>query len=742
VHYGYLDARVSWELRRSHDASAANVVFVIEEGPRSKVDRVELSGVNEFHEREVSKPLLAQPKRPYDPAFLAIDTLSISRLYQERGFLPTTQASAERGQPDSVAVRVRYDVHEGSRYSIGTIDYEGTGLLKEKLARRELLFKTGDVFRRSRLEQSVERLYDTGLYSQVQVSTFTDTAAATLDLLLRVAERKPRWVDVGIGAGSVDMFRFVGTWGHRNVDQNALLGSLDGLLAVDRQRQDPSTEAQVVKVRQGRASANLVEPWLFGVRLQGQVSLYYEEASDDRDPRFLQLRDARGLEGGMLREFSRIFRASVTARTSLVHQSYVIFLEADEATRDSLSQVLQRYWDNGMALSLSRDTRNDRITPNRGFHPDAGGRNGGRTAQGGQQLPEAAAGLELVLPRRNGWGLAARLSGGAMTPTGEATEDFAPGTQDEDVARVPKERRFFLGGVNSLRGFGENAIPPDGGLAMMLANLEYRIPCGVRSGPRCSWTWGMSGPGRSTSKAADFVAPLERPAGPARGYPLDLRGRGTPPATFRAAETGHLLERAPGVPRLTGVRRAAPVCLPVRHRPELLTHVRRRRSPPTRRRPRPQGVVETLREEIEEAVEHVPQPVRWTVGKLTRLGLLVAAGPARAGAGERDPVLHEPHRAGGARAVAALESHAARAQRPGARVARHPRQSVHGLSRGRAARALSRRRHAARGQGDARGLLRVGAVARASRSDRRDARTAPGAAHRGQRHAATAGVAL
>ena len=40
----------------------------------------------------------------------------------------------------------------------------------------------------------------------------------------------------------------------------------------------------------------------------------------------------------------------------------------------------------------------------------------------------------------------------------------------------------------------------------------------------------------------------------------------------------------------------------------------------------PHGVVETLREEIEEAVEHVPQPVRWTVGKLTRLALLVLAG--------------------------------------------------------------------------------------------------------------------
>lgn len=44
----------------------------------------------------------------------------------------------------------------------------------------------------------------------------------------------------------------------------------------------------------------------------------------------------------------------------------------------------------------------------------------------------------------------------------------------------------------------------------------------------------------------------------------------------------------------------------------------------------PHGVVETLVEEIEEkieeAVEHVPEPVRWTVGKLTRLILLLLAG--------------------------------------------------------------------------------------------------------------------
>src|SRR5205823_1009059 len=42
--------------------------------------------------------------------------------------------------------------------------------------------------------------------------------------------------------------------------------------------------------------------------------------------------------------------------------------------------------------------------------------------------------------------------------------------------------------------------------------------------------------------------------------------------------------------------------------------------------PEHHGVVETLREELHDAVEHVPQPVRWTLGKLLRLAALVAVG--------------------------------------------------------------------------------------------------------------------
>src|SRR6185369_5262565 len=125
-------------------------------------------------------------------------------------------------------------------------DYESAGKIKESLARRELLLKPGETFRRSYLERSVQRLYDTGLYSQVQVSSAIDTSAAKLDMLLRVSERKPRWVDLGIGSGSVDLLRFTGAWGNRNLNHNALMGSLTGELTMDQQQK--SLEDSLSKV--------------------------------------------------------------------------------------------------------------------------------------------------------------------------------------------------------------------------------------------------------------------------------------------------------------------------------------------------------------------------------------------------------------------------------------------------------------------------------------------------------------
>lgn len=505
-HYGYLDARARWRFEPTGDPAAVRVVFEIEEGPRTRISSVALEGVTAFPENELRRSLFARPERPYDPAFLPLDTLRMSALYQDRGYRPHTVASAQRGPEDSLRVAVRYDVQEGPRYRIGDVAFEG-GALKESLARRELLQRPGDWYRRTRLEESVQRLYDTGLYSQVQVSANVDTTDSTLDLDFRLAERRPRWIDLGIGSGTAELFRFTGEWGHRNLNRNALRGVLHGELSLDYQRRNSVDEAQVLRVRTIRTSADLIEPWLLGFRLQGRATLFYEQSNDDRDYRFLHRRRSRGVEVGLLREFSRIFRANLTAHTALVNQSYDILLETDQATRDSLSQVLDRYFDNGMGLALTRDTRDDRVIPGRGSMQTVLLEFAGGPLRGASSYEKLQFTSVWYTPRANGWLLASRVVAGVMAPIGDPSDEFSPGTLDPEVARVPKERRFFIGGVNSLRGFGENSVTGDGGLAMLLGNLEMRIPLWGPLGAEVFMDAGNVWPQASHMRWSDLVAP-------------------------------------------------------------------------------------------------------------------------------------------------------------------------------------------------------------------------------------------
>jgi outer membrane protein assembly factor BamA len=53
------------------------------------------------------------------------------------------------------------------------------------------------------------------------------------------------------------------------------------------------------------------------------------------------------------------------------------------------------------------------------------------------------------------------------------------GSSDPRVERVPSADRFRTGGVNSIRGYTENQIPAppaNGGLALVLGNVELRVP--------------------------------------------------------------------------------------------------------------------------------------------------------------------------------------------------------------------------------------------------------------------------
>jgi len=138
--------------------------------------------------------------------------------------------------------------------------------------------------------------------------------------------------------------------------------------------------------------------------------------------------------------------------------------------------VVDRFKTNSVALGALRDYRDNPINASRGSMQAITAELAGGPLKGTSSFRKLDVVSAWYTPFWRGWVLATRVRAGAIEPTGQAAA-FSPQAQvDEAVARVPLNDRFRTGGVNSIRGYPENSIPFTGGLALMQANAELRIP--------------------------------------------------------------------------------------------------------------------------------------------------------------------------------------------------------------------------------------------------------------------------
>lgn len=501
--HGFLDASVGVGIASTRDSGRMAVIFLIREGPQTRVARVDFAGVRSYPENQLRRRLLTKPGEPFDPFALQLDTLRISELYQERGFRPWVVARAWRGDgADSVRARVEFEVDEGNRFRVGDLFViHNPRAVEERLIRRELLLRTGDFYRRSFMVRSWERLYDTGLFSQVQISPIVDSERDSIDFQVSVRERKPRWLDAGIGSGTAERYRITSQWGHRNLLGVGLQGALGARLAANGSGQ----------FLLARGEASLLAPWIFGRRIRGVVTPFYERADDRTDPDWLRAQHFRGVRFELRRELNRFSRLVLTQDNTWVLQSLTQF--ADSLHPDTIAAkkaaVVPSYSTHSISLGGHWDYRDNPFNPLTGSYHAATIEVAGGPLQGTSSFRKISAVSSWYTPV-GGWVLATRIQAGVMEPTGSASPFSPPGDEDPTVARVPPEDRFRAGGVNSIRGYGDNRIPPRGGLAMIVANAELRIPVAGPLGIEAYLDLGNVWARPEYLKGSDFVPSINR----------------------------------------------------------------------------------------------------------------------------------------------------------------------------------------------------------------------------------------
>lgn len=130
-------------------------------------DRIVIRGNRAISERQIKAAMVTRERRFWVRAGtvqrkqLDQDVERILALYHDHGYL---QARVEPPEPDVDYARGRVtvivDIVEGSQDRVGQIRIAGARVLPESEVRRQLKLRPGDVFSRSRLRDSLERIAD------------------------------------------------------------------------------------------------------------------------------------------------------------------------------------------------------------------------------------------------------------------------------------------------------------------------------------------------------------------------------------------------------------------------------------------------------------------------------------------------------------------------------------------------------------------------------------------------------
>jgi outer membrane protein insertion porin family len=323
---------------------------------------------------------------------------------------------------------------------------EGNDVTRRAIVLRELTVETGDVMSREELLESRSRLYATGYFDRVDlVPRDPDPERGTVDLLVRVQERKMRFVGVGLGYGTRDQLRISADWGHRNLWGRGKRASIRGLLA---------TELFPVDLVRARIEGRYVEPWLFGTRTQGTAELYFERRRErfnidtvlgEYDLSLVSL----GLNAN--RRLTRFTRTWLTLQNEWADVDPGVVPPPDNAAPDVTRSV---------SLTVERDRRDDYFEPRKGFLNRGFVRLSGGPLGGDNDFWKTY--VESSWFRKAGtFTLAGRVRVGTEEPFGRSEV-------------IPDRDRFKLGGALSVRGYAEQEIGP--GDFLILGNVEARFP--------------------------------------------------------------------------------------------------------------------------------------------------------------------------------------------------------------------------------------------------------------------------
>ena len=490
---GFRQAEVTSKLVEKYqgDPSQLAIEIVIKEGLQTRVAWVRIEGSYTLPQEQLPEIPTAEGQG-FDESGLADDRDTILGKYFDSGFPNATVDVAYVPVPSTdnlPRVGVTFTIHEGEQFFVDQLFLDGLHYTRFGVARREVRVQPGGPLSQKDMLESQRRLYDLGLFKQVDTAIQNPEGTESRKNVLVTAREADRYTfDYGVGIEFQTGQPSFGTnqpLGQTGVSPRVSFGV--SRINMGGRHQTLTMKTNVGRLQQRGLISYDIPKLLNREDLRFTATTLYDNTVD------VSTFTSKRLEGTL--QVSQVLKRDTTTGRELTTFAYRFSYRRVQATSvqvtDNLIPLLSKPTRVGIPNFLYvRNRRDSDLESTRGNYT---------TVEGG--VASSYFGSEADFSRllvknstyhtffrnrrtRQGFVFARSTSVGIENPFGSTVLLDPSQTATASQTLVPLPERFFSGGGNSHRGFGLNQAGPRdpftgfpvGGSAVFLNNLEMRFP--------------------------------------------------------------------------------------------------------------------------------------------------------------------------------------------------------------------------------------------------------------------------
>ena len=286
---GYRDARIVKDTMYYVEPGRLQIDFEIDEGKQYYFRDITWTGNSVFASQTLNSLLMIEKGDIYDVVTMEKRLFgggketegNVSTLYRDNGYLFFNLQPVELNiEGDSVDVEIR--VVEGKPATLNNIVINGNDLTNERVIRRQLFTRPGDLFTQTAFERSIREIASMGQFDPEAItdpntgySIIQDPMNSTVDLVYNVTEKPSSQLELSGGWGGNTFVATVGV-SFNNFSTRRFFDKTAWRPVPLGDAQNLSIRFQTNGTYYTSLSASFSEPWLFGKKPTSlSMSLYY-----------------------------------------------------------------------------------------------------------------------------------------------------------------------------------------------------------------------------------------------------------------------------------------------------------------------------------------------------------------------------------------------------------------------------------------------------------------------------------